>query len=85
MRENAPDAQIHFWFPPWNIAMLSRNSEEIVATLKSCFIDTFLEELKKRDVKMIDNGYKLFQSHGSKPENGVGDIVASHGSKRCYY
>ena len=25
---------------------------------------------------MVDNRYKLFQSQGSKPENGVGDIVA---------
>lgn len=76
MRENAPDAQIHFWFSPWNIAMLSRNSEEIVATLKSFFIDIFLQEFKIRDVKMVDNGYKLFQSPGSKPENGVSDIIA---------
>ena len=60
MRENAPDAQIHFFFFPWNIAMLSRNSEEIVATLKSCFIDIFLQEFKIRDDKMVDNRYKLF-------------------------
>ena len=25
---------------------------------------------------MVDNRYKLFQSQGSKPENGFGDIVA---------
>ena len=48
MRENAPDAQINFWFSPWNIAMLSRNSEEIVATLKSCFIDIFFARIQKR-------------------------------------
>ena len=40
--------------------MLSRNSEEIVATLKSFFIDIFLQEFKIRGVKMVDNGYKLF-------------------------
>ena len=57
MRENAPDAQIHFWFSPWNIAMLSRNSEEIAATLNSFLIDIFLQELKIRNVKMVDNGY----------------------------
>ena len=76
MRRNDLDAQIHFWFSPGDIAMLSQNSEEIVATLKSFFIDIFLLEFKIRDVKMVDNGYKLFQSQGSKPENGVGDIAA---------
>ena len=60
MRRNDLDAQIHFWFSPGDIAMLSQNSEEIVATLKSFFIDIFLLEFKIRDVKMVDNGYKLF-------------------------
>ena len=45
--------------------------------IKLIFIDICLQEFKGRGVKVVDKEYKLFHSGDSKPENGVGDIIAN--------